>query len=739
MSEKIAEAYVEISARMDRMEADLKAAQSKFTAATDKMQKSASGLGATMTNLRSIYAGIAAIVGGVMVQSIGKAITSTADYLDQLDEMSIKTGVSVETLTSLELAAKNNGVSMQQLAVSIRMMYRSMNEAAGGSKEAAEAYKRLGVEVKDSAGNLKSGNEAFLEIAGAIAEIKNPAERSAMAMKVFGRAGAEMLPMLEGGREALEKYIESAQKLGLVHTAEQAKHAAAFNDALATMTERLRTLKEKAVMPLLEPLTKLFSMLSGTLLPDEMIRKSTLKEIDEVRPKLEAHIARLEYYKKLFGDESQWDFLMRRTVRLETENVVKLSKELYNLQYRLAELNKKGESTNISVDVVAHKSTKEEIDKASEARKTRLIEEQRNAVNELAVLAKEIAARRNEADALAGRSIMTNDIQRKIISLAAEHQAMVNELAALNAEIAVTSDRGKIAEIQGRIDELVKMQAGKVAEIEALNKELNARNQEISSIGDNGKMAEVQSKIAALTAEQQAKIAELTAVNKELAMRKDMSKFMPAQMTAAKEPVFTMAKDKETGKYSLQLANMADAYGKIAEQASIASLQIRGAGGYTGELVEAFKEVDRAVIDTATNISDKLLMPFESMMGDLQSRWSATISEFLRGGQSFSDFMANTFEDILNSFTGMLGQMAAQWVANEIFSGISVKQQSGKMDVLDIIGTGLSIANGVGRMSGGNNIYISAVDSQSFDDALRRNSSSVNNIVYEAARYGRAN
>lgn len=282
MSQKIAEAYVEISARMDKMEADLKTAQSKFAAATGKMQQSAGGLTASMDKVRLAYAAAATFIGGAFVSAIAGAIKSTADHLDQLDEMSVKTGVSVEMLTSLELAAKQNSVSMEKLATSIRMMYRSMYEANGGSKEAAEAYKRLGVNIKDASGNLKSGNEAFLEVADAISKIKNPAEKSALAMKVFGRAGAEMLPMLEGGRKALQGYIDEAKRLGLVITSEDAARGAAFNDMLDAFTKSLTRLKEIISMWPMEQMTRIFSLLTGSELPDAVVKSDIKKRLNEL-------------------------------------------------------------------------------------------------------------------------------------------------------------------------------------------------------------------------------------------------------------------------------------------------------------------------------------------------------------------------------------------------------------------------------------------------------------------------
>jgi hypothetical protein len=339
---KIAEAYVEISAKLDRMEADLKTARSSFAKATgdiqtnaNKLQGGMSGLLSKVKAVRVAYFAVAAAIGGT-VMAMTSAIKTTADHLDQLDEMSAKTGVSVEMLTSLELAAKQNGISMDQLATSIRMMYRSMNEASEGTKESADAYKLLGVNVKDASGKLKSGNAAFIEVAGALAKIENPAQRSALAMKVFGRAGTEMLPMLEGGEKALRGYIEQAQKLGLVFTESDAKRAAAFNDALDTFNARLRAIKERIVLETLPAITSLMEILTTGKVSKGTEKNFLESGIDDLQKKIDAKLKTVEQLRTQATDpRSNFnDTLVKRE-----EELRRLYLDQYNLRKKLKEIN----------------------------------------------------------------------------------------------------------------------------------------------------------------------------------------------------------------------------------------------------------------------------------------------------------------------------------------------------------------------------------------------------------------
>ena len=545
---KIAEAYVEISARLDKMNADLNRAKSDFAKASGQMQTQANALSGIITKIKASYALAAGVIGGAYVGAITSAIKSTADHLDALDEMAVKTGVSVEMLTSLELAAKQNGVSMDQLATSIRMMYRSMNEAAEGTKESADAYERLGVNVRDASGKLKSGNEAFLEVADAVAKIQNPAERSAMAMKVFGRAGSEMLPMLEGGKEALKGYIDEARRLGLIYTDEDAKRGAAFNDQLDAFTKVLTRLKETVAMWPMKQMTKVMAMITGSDLPDVVKMDVRIDQISDLQKKISDFEKRMPYFEKAAANPK------REFMRGYYEN-------------KLKEKN----------------------------------EELRSMNNELATLVQDYQA-----------------------------------LDAIKANSGKTDDGG----------------------------------------GGGGVFTP---KLGGLMA-------------------------MTGRPTKTKE---------EADIFLNSITRMNPKIGEVKRS--------------VGELVPAFQKVQAATIDTSVTLGDKLVAPFEAMMIDIQGAWANTISEFLKGGQTFGEFMQNVFENVLDSFINMISQMAAQQLAGSIFSGITGLKYNAA-------GVGANYAS----MQGGTTININAVDAASFETLARRNAGVITGVVWEQQQYGRA-
>lgn len=165
------------------------------------------------------------VAGGAIVGGFVASAKAAGDYGGQIFDATRKTGMSAESLTALKFAAEQSGVGFDMLQGAIAKQARTANEAATGNKTAQEAYARLGVSVTDASGKMKDGNTLLLETADALKGIENPTQRSAMAMEIFGRSGAQMLPMLMEGSAGIADMEAKARSLGLTMTDEMAKAA----------------------------------------------------------------------------------------------------------------------------------------------------------------------------------------------------------------------------------------------------------------------------------------------------------------------------------------------------------------------------------------------------------------------------------------------------------------------------------------------------------------------------------
>lgn len=167
-----------------------------------------------------------AAVGAVIGKSLGEAATAA----DHLDDLSQKTGVGTTALQELAYAAEQSGSSAEALNGSFAPLARQMAEAASGGKEAATAFKGLGVNIKNADGSLRPMEDVLIASADGIAALTSDAARSAAAMKIFGRSGTELVPLLKNGSQAIANLRAEAQELGFVMDEGTVKAFAGFED-----------------------------------------------------------------------------------------------------------------------------------------------------------------------------------------------------------------------------------------------------------------------------------------------------------------------------------------------------------------------------------------------------------------------------------------------------------------------------------------------------------------------------
>lgn len=204
------------------------------------LQKAEQRLKAFGEGVRSVGLKLGAL-GSAALTFLGGTVKAFVATGDALDEMSARTGVSVETLSELGWAADLAGADLETLETGLRKMQKVVTEAATGSASATEALGRLGLSVTDLV-NLNP-EQQFKLIADRLSKVQDPTLRAALAMEVFGKSGTRLLPMLADGAKGLEEYQRKARELGLTVSTETAQDAAALADTLDTLW---RVLKQSA-------------------------------------------------------------------------------------------------------------------------------------------------------------------------------------------------------------------------------------------------------------------------------------------------------------------------------------------------------------------------------------------------------------------------------------------------------------------------------------------------------------
>lgn len=240
-------AYVEIGAALGPLQQGLRRASqmlSSWGASISAMGQRIFGMGAAVT-------------GGFAAAS--KVFASVGD---NLQKMSLRTGVSVEALSELAFAASRSGANLEDVERAIRAMQKNLGTSSASTQK---ALTELGLSLEQLAG--LAPEDQFTAIADAIARLPDATMRAAYAIQLFGRNGTALLPMLENGAAGLSQLRAEARRLGLTMTTDEANAAAALTDAMGSLWAVLRRLVVAVGAELAPMLTELANRVAAAIAP----------------------------------------------------------------------------------------------------------------------------------------------------------------------------------------------------------------------------------------------------------------------------------------------------------------------------------------------------------------------------------------------------------------------------------------------------------------------------------------
>jgi TP901 family phage tail tape measure protein len=107
-----------------------------------------------------------------------------------------------------------------------------MFEAAAGSGENQRLFAALGITFRETNGDLRATDQVLRDLATRFQAMPDGPEKSALAVKLFGKAGTDMIPFLNRGAEGIQELTAQFRELGGEISGETATRAAEFNDDL---------------------------------------------------------------------------------------------------------------------------------------------------------------------------------------------------------------------------------------------------------------------------------------------------------------------------------------------------------------------------------------------------------------------------------------------------------------------------------------------------------------------------
>ena len=221
-----------------------------FRKSLRRIQKRLVAVGAGLQRL----SGIGVRVGAGLAAGIGVAAKSFASVGDDLNKMSARTGFSAQALSELSFAAQQSGATLGDVEKGIRGMQRGILDAERGLSTATDNLDELGVSLDDLRG--KSPEEQFNILTDAVSNVEDPSTRAAIAMKLFGRAGSTLMPMLNSGSSGIAALRAEANALGVTMGDEDAQAAADLTDAMGRLWAQVKQVAVQVGAAVAGPLTE---------------------------------------------------------------------------------------------------------------------------------------------------------------------------------------------------------------------------------------------------------------------------------------------------------------------------------------------------------------------------------------------------------------------------------------------------------------------------------------------------
>jgi hypothetical protein len=212
------------------------------------------------TAVRGVGTAFKALFAAAAVAGFARFVQGAIDTADAFGKLEVRTGIAAEKLLAYVNAGKLAGVSQKQLETGLKTLARTQAEAADGVKTYSDAYNKLGISVKAADGSLKPSDQLLGEIADKFKDLPDGPEKAAIAMDLFGKSGADMITLLNGGSEALEEFnYQLSDKF--------AQNAEYYNDQITKMGfafDGFRMQLMDALMPALIQITEAFTDLFNT-------------------------------------------------------------------------------------------------------------------------------------------------------------------------------------------------------------------------------------------------------------------------------------------------------------------------------------------------------------------------------------------------------------------------------------------------------------------------------------------
>lgn len=221
MAETLKEFVIELGVDADSEEL------SQFDEAVNDLKSS-------LSSLAKIGGAAIGVIGGAGA-TVFEMTRRTAQAGEEALLMSERLGVTVEQAQKLDFVAQKAGQSGEEMQDVMKELQLRAAEASNGTGQAVEAFDRLGISLRNSNGQIKSGIPLLKEASARLSEMGDRSMQVATAEQLFGEAGTRLLPVLNGQIGTIDELTTQAEELGIAMGQQAAEESREFQRSLRTL------------------------------------------------------------------------------------------------------------------------------------------------------------------------------------------------------------------------------------------------------------------------------------------------------------------------------------------------------------------------------------------------------------------------------------------------------------------------------------------------------------------------
>ena len=181
--------------------------KTKLAEARGEMSKTEHESSGHMSGMSKAMVAGFAVVGAGVLEMAHSSIDKFEEVASATFKLQTITGESAQSMSRLMFAAGEAGVGPDKLVLSLTKLDK---QVAGNSK----SFQKLGIETHDSSGKLLPMNDIIANAADKFASMPDGVDKTAMALQLFGKQGANLIPLLNKGKEGIAELEKESDKLG---------------------------------------------------------------------------------------------------------------------------------------------------------------------------------------------------------------------------------------------------------------------------------------------------------------------------------------------------------------------------------------------------------------------------------------------------------------------------------------------------------------------------------------------